>query len=313
MNIEKTMASPLMRGIFQIADPKIWIASFIPMLCGIALGTARTGSVDLYWVLLSIVCVFLVEIGKNAANECLDYVTGVDTGIDAEHRTPFSGGKKTIVDGLLTLNQCFMIALVSFAFAIVIGLAVVVFYNPLVLWLGLAGLAFAVLYSLPPFKLCYRGLGELTVGLAFGPIVLNGMYVLIARRFDLLPLLVSLPIGFLIANVLWINQYPDYEADKAGGKKNLVVRLGKKKAAYVYGLLFALSYIGFAATAAAAQNALWLIPMLTVPLAIKAVRNCFVNYDNIPLLILSNAATVQIYQITGVLVLLCVVIDKLVF
>ena len=62
--------------------------------------------------------------------------------------------------------------------------------------------------------------------------------MLITGRFAWLPLLVSLPLAFLIANVLWINQYPDYEVDKAHGKKN-VVRLGKRKSVVVYGAICA--------------------------------------------------------------------------
>jgi 1,4-dihydroxy-2-naphthoate octaprenyltransferase len=239
----------------------------------------------------------------------IDYQSGVDPGVDDEHRTPFSGGKKSIVQGRLTLTQCMYIAIACFAAAAVVGIVLTVFVEPGIFWVGLAGFVLAVIYSLPPFKLCYRGLGEIAVGLAFGPVIVMGIYVLISGTFAWLPLLVSLPLAFLIANVLWINQYPDYEVDKAHGKKNGVVRLGKQKSVVVYAVLFLLAYISVIAVAVYTRNWIWLLPLATVPLAINAVKNCRMNYDNIERLVRSNAATVLIYQLVGLSLVVCAVLD----
>ncbi len=304
------------KGFMQVADPKIWIASAVPMLTAAAiawsLGT-HTKPLSLLWFVVAMVSVFLVEIGKNALNEVVDYQSGVDPGVDDAHRTPFSGGKKSIVQGRLTLTQCLAIAIVCFAVAAGIGLALVVFVEPLAFWAGLAGFVLAVLYSLPPFKLCYRGLGEIAVGLAFGPAIVMGIYILIEGRFDWLPLLVSLPLAFLIINVLWINQFPDYEVDKAHAKKNWVVRLGKKNAVWVYTALFALSYLGVIGIALSTHKYIWLLPLVTLPIAIKAVKNCRMNYDNIERLLKSNGATVLIYQLFGLCFIVSAVLDGLVF
>jgi 1,4-dihydroxy-2-naphthoate octaprenyltransferase len=101
--------------------------------------------------------------------------------------------------------------------------------------------------------------------------------------------------------------------DKDHGKKNWVVRLGKKKAVWIYALLFALSYLSVIAVAVYAANLIWLLPLLTIPLAVKAVKNCRRNYDQIEKLIASNAATVQVYQLFGLSFILCAVLDGLVF
>jgi len=298
-------------GFWQLADPKIWIASTVPMVLGVTLSVAFGKGFNLFWMLVSFIGVYLIEIGKNAINECVDYISGADPAVDSEHSTPFSGGKKTITGGLLTVRQSAVIALVTMLLAAVIGLLVVFFREKSVIYVGLMGFGLAAIYSLPPFKLCYRGLGELAVGFTFGPLVLNGMYLVMAPQFDVLPVLVSLPVGFLIANVLWINQFPDYEADISAGKKNWVVRLGKKKSVKVYAALFILAYAAVIAIAAYAMNPVWLIAFLTVPKAIEAIKNCNENYDNIPMLIRSNAATVQIYMINGVLLGIAAIIDGL--
>ncbi len=308
--------SVFIKGFLQVADPKIWVASVIPLTVGAALawcfGT-QTKPLSWLWFVIAAAGVFLIEIAKNALNEVIDYQSGVDPGIDEEHRTPFSGGKKSIVDGRLDLTQCAYIAFSCFALAAVIGIALTVFVEPMVFWVGLAGFLLAVVYSLPPFKLCYRGFGEIAVGLAFGPAIVLGVYVLIEGRFDWLTLLVSLPIAFLISNVLVINQFPDYEADKRFGKKNWVVRLGKEKSVRLFAALFVLAYIAQICVALYAKNLIWLLPLLTVPIAVKAVKNCFEHHNNIRQLIASNAAMVSVYQLFGVLLIVCAILDGLVF
>lgn len=301
------------KGFWQLADPKIWVASTVPMVVAVALAvTASPATFLLGWCLLAFAGVFLIEIGKNAVNEYVDFSTGVDPGVDAEHRTPFSGGKKTIVDGLLTHGQTAWIALATFGAAALIGLAVVFFREFNVLYVGLAGFGLAILYSLPPFQLSYRGLGEVTVGLTFGPLVLCGMYLTLTHRLDVLPVVASLPLGALITNVLWINQFPDYETDKAGRKRNWVVRVGKQKAAVWYGVLFALAYLGVIATAIVAGNAIWLLGLGSAPIAWRAVDNARKHHDDIPKLIASNAATVQVYLLTGLAMVVAALLDGLV-
>ena len=308
--------SLLLKGFWQVADPKIWIASTIPILIGAAIAWSfgnQTKPLSVLWFVLAVLGVFIVEIAKNALNEVVDYQSGVDPGVDEQHRTPFSGGKKSIVQGRLNITQCLYIAIICFLAAAVIGCFLTFFVELQIFWVGLAGFVLAVIYSMPPFKLCYRGLGEFAVGIAFGPVIVMGIYVLIEGRFDWLPFLASLPIAFMIINVLWINQYPDYEVDKAHDKKNWVVRLGKKRAVRIYALLFALSYLSVITLAVYAANFIWLLPLLTIPLAVKAVNNCSRNYDQIDKLIASNAATVQIYQLFGLSFILCAVLDGVVF
>ncbi len=311
-----TSAKKLRKGFWQVADPKIWVASTIPILAGAAAAWSYGSGIkplSILWFLLAVIAVYLVEIAKNALNEVVDFQSGVDPGVDEQHRTPFSGGKKSIVQGYLDLTQCLTIAVFCYLAAAVLGCVLVLFAEPRVLWPGLAGFILAVLYSMPPFKLCYRGFGEIAVGLAFGPAIVMGIYVLIEGRFDWLPLLVSLPIAFMIINVLWINQFPDYEVDKAHNKKNGVVRLGKQKAVAVYAALFALSYLSVIAVALYAGNLIWLLPLLTIPIAVKAVSNCRENLNRIDRLIASNAATVQIYQLFGLSFVISAVLDGLVF
>ncbi|MFU8795330.1 MAG: prenyltransferase, partial [Dethiobacteria bacterium] len=167
----------LWSGFWQIADPKIWIASTIPMAVGGALAYAQSGSFNWYWFLIGLFAVYLLEIGKNAINEYVDYLSGVDRFVTPDKRTPFSGGKKTIIDGKLTLKENLVIGIVTIFLGCLLGLYIVTAREFSVLWFGLAGVFFALFYSLPPFQFAYRGFGELAVGFTFGPLITIGTYL----------------------------------------------------------------------------------------------------------------------------------------
>lgn len=312
ITVESGQLRRFWEGFWQIADPKIWIASTIPMAVGAAVAFAHTGRFSWGWFLIGAAAIYLLEIGKNAINEYIDYLSGVDRFVAPEKRTPFSGGKKTIIDGKLTLKENLLIGIITVILGCLLGLYVVLAREFAVLWFGLAGVFFALFYSLPPFQFAYRGLGELVVGFTFGPLITCGTYLVQTHTVTPEVILASLPLGFIIANVLWINQYPDYEADLKGGKMNGVVRLGKEKGVNVYALLFGLAYLFLIILAVFTKNIFWLLPYLGLPLAIKAVRIARQHFDNIPRLIEANAKTIQIYQLTG-LTMACAALASAIF
>ncbi len=289
----------LWQGFWQIADPKIWVASTVPMAVGAALAYAHQGSFSWGWFLLGALAIYLLETGKNAVNEYVDYKSGVDLFVAPDKRTPFSGGKKTIIDGKLTLKENLVIGAITVGAGSLLGLYIVLAREFAVLFIGLAGVFFALFYSLPPFQFAYRGLGELVVGLTFGPLITTGTYLVQTHTVSAEAILASLPLGFIIANVLWINQYPDYEADLKGGKMNGLVRLGRKKGLSVYALLFGLSYLFILVLAIYSGNYFWLLPLLSLFPALRAIKVALRHYDNIPVLVEANARTIQVYQLIG--------------
>jgi 1,4-dihydroxy-2-naphthoate octaprenyltransferase len=269
------------------------------MVVSTAMAYKALGYIDIYWLFLSFFGVYLIETGKNAINEVVDYKSGVDRFVTPDKRTPFSGGKKTIVDGLLTVEETKIIALVTMLAAAAIGLYIAIAREPMVLWIGIAGFLISIFYSLPPFKFCYRGLGEFAIGLTYGPLVVSGTYLVQTHTVNLEILLLSLMIGFLIANVVWINQYPDYEADARGNKRNWVVRLGKEKGIVVYILLYVLAYLSLLIAVFFTGNPLLLIALLSAPIAKRSVDVANKYYDDIARLVEANAKTIQVYQMTG--------------
>ncbi|MDY6827437.1 MAG: prenyltransferase [Bacillota bacterium] len=171
---------------------------------------------------------------------------------------------------------------------------------------------FALLYSLPPLQFAYRGLGELIVGLTFAPLITISTFLVQTHTVTTQVIIASLPLGFLIANVLWINQYPDYEADLKGGKMNGVLRLGKKKGLTLYTLLFALAYLFIIILALYSRNLFWLLTFVSIPMVIRAVTVTRRHYDNIPELVEANAKTVQIYQLTGLAMVAAALLPRII-
>jgi 1,4-dihydroxy-2-naphthoate octaprenyltransferase len=298
------------KGFWLLANPRFWVASTVPMLVGTALAYGMTGKFNFYWFIISLVGLYFIEIGKMAANELVDYLTGVDLAVAADHLTPFSGGRnRVIINGRLQIRDVLIITVVMLTLGGLVGLYITFFHEPRIFYIGTAGLFLAAAYSLPPFKFSYRGLGEIAVGLAFGPLIVSGAFVVQTHFFTEEVLLVSLPIGFLITNVLFINQYPDYEADKLCNKRNWVVRLGKTKGLKVYRALFVLTYLSIVALYIRTNNPLWLLSFVSLPLVIQAVRIAAAALDDIPTLVSANVNTLWAYQINGFTMLLSALLN----
>lgn len=288
-------------GFIQLADPKIWVASTVPMILGAAYTIGQGQSFSLLWFVVALIAVYLIEIGKNGVNEYVDYHSGVDLYVTPDNRTPFSGGKKTLIDKKLTIREVYWISVVTLALGFIVGLSIVTFKEPSVFWLGVAGFAIAVFYTAPPLKFAYRGLGELSVAIAFGPIIISGIYVMMTGTFEPILIVISLPTAFMIANVLWINEYPDFEADTKGNKRNMLVKVGKEKGIYVYIGIFVAAYICVGIIALLMKNPFWLLGWLTIPTARKAVKVLKQHYNDTQKLMPANAMTTQVYLLTGIL------------
>lgn len=247
------MATKLARGFWRLADPKISLASAASILLG-ASAAAAAGPLSAAWLAVTVLGIFAVEVAKNASGEVFDWDSGTDLRVRPEDRSPFSGGKRVLVDGLLTRGQTWAIAIGGYLLAIAAGLAIARWREGGVLWLGVAGIALAFFYHAPPLRLSYRGLGELAVAASYGPLVCAGTYLVQRGSIPIEVVLLAVPLGLLVAGFLWINEFPDYAADAQSGKRTLVVRLGRRRAAN-----------GFAALGVATGVILALLPAAGLP------------------------------------------------
>jgi len=230
--------SSVWQGFWRLADPKISITSLACMTVGGAVATAD-GALDWPWLAVLGAALFCMEVAKNAWGDVFDYDSGNDLAVAPEDRTDFSGGKRVLVDALLTREQTWAIALVFAGLGIGLGALIVFVREPAVFWIGAVGLVLGWSYHGPPLRLAYRGLGELDVLLCYGPILAVATYVMQAGTWSWAAFWLAVPLGVFIAAFLWVNEFPDFLADRTAGKWNLVARLGRVRASRVLPWIYA--------------------------------------------------------------------------
>nr|WP_199066802.1 prenyltransferase [Chromobacterium sp. ASV5] len=230
-------------------SPRRWLLATRPAfltltLAGAGLGVAAAGPAAIvHWPLA--LCALALAVICHAAVNVINDVADHDNGGDAANQSrlyPFTGGSRFIQQKVLTRRQMAALAGLLFAAAIGCGLALAWRGGPWLLAIGLAGVTLGWGYSAPPLRLNSRGLGEAAV-LACVALLPLGAQTLLAGRPDWHLLWLAAPLGLLAAALLYINQFPDREADILAGKRHWVARLPLAVAWRGYGLLAALAYL----------------------------------------------------------------------
>ena len=197
-------------------------------------------------------------------------------------------------------------ALLSAAFYVAgagIGLFLALYLHSWALfWLGVAGVLVSVFYTAPPLQLVHRGLGEIAVGIGFGPIMVLGAYYVQAHRFSWEALYVSLPVAILISLILYVNEIPDRAGDSAAGKRTLPVRWSQGRVIAVYVAAVAAAYAliaGGALSGVLAAPAV--IALAMIPLAVKVTRGLRENFESPYALMPTMADNIKLHALTGLL------------
>jgi 1,4-dihydroxy-2-naphthoate octaprenyltransferase len=196
-------------------------AGLLPYLLGSAWAYARLGEFDgaLFWCGFG--GVVLSVIGVEAFNEYFDSRMGTDRVFNPDDLPPMS-------DAVLWLGVA------AFAGALAVGAYLTIRGGWPILAFALLGGAAAIFYVAPPIRWAYRGLGELVIGLSYGPWMVLGSLYLQTHRISWAALLASLVPGCLIMALAVVNAIPDYHQDRLVGKRNLVVRLERRRAVWLY-------------------------------------------------------------------------------
>jgi 1,4-dihydroxy-2-naphthoate octaprenyltransferase len=255
--------------VFSLVRYRFFLyAGLLPYLLGAAWAYAVAGAFDaaLFWSGLG--GVVLSVIGVEAFNEYFDSRMGTDRVFNPDDVPPMS-------DLVLWLGVA------AFAGALAVGLYLT--YRggwPILAFAVLGGLA-AIFYVAPPIRWAYRGLGETVIALSYGPWMVLGSLYLHTGAVSLGALWASLVPGLLIMALAVVNAIPDYHQDRLVGKKNLVVRLGRRRGVWLY---LALAAAGLAAAAAGVIAGVFplacLAALIALPLLIKSARVGVRTYES---------------------------------
>jgi 1,4-dihydroxy-2-naphthoate octaprenyltransferase len=261
----------------------VWFAETRPqfLLLSVVLAFLGTsiawydGYFHLGHALLAFFGLLLCHISVNVLNDYFDYRSGIDLEVK---RTPFSGGSGILPAALLKPRQVFWFGLVSFLLAVPIGVYFVLTLDNgwQLLPLLLVAAVCALLYT--PF-LTKLGWPEWAPAVGMGTLPVLGAYFVQTTAYTLPAVIAAIPSGLLVHNLLLLNEFPDTEADKKAGRKTLPIAIGKPGAWIVYSALTVIVYlwiigmaIGAAVTKSDPFQLFLLMPLLTLPFAIKAIQ-----------------------------------------
>ncbi|MEW6445923.1 MAG: prenyltransferase [Pseudomonadota bacterium] len=262
-------ARPLLKYILATRPPFL-LAALIAAVIGLATAVYAGASFHPWLAAITLIGAVTVHAGINVFNDYYDALNGTDA-INMERLYPFTGGSRFIQNGVLDARETRDFALLLFGLTALIGIGLTVWTGLGLVWVGLAGLLIGWAYSAPPLALNSRGLGELSVALGFGLLMPLGADMVQRHAFDPLPMLAGLPYALLVANLLYINQFPDRLADAAAGKRHWVVRLGPDKARWGYILMALAAYAILILEWAWGALPDWaLLGLLPIPLSIFA-------------------------------------------
>jgi 1,4-dihydroxy-2-naphthoate polyprenyltransferase len=234
-----TLTHPLMR-YFVATRPAFLSVTFVGCLLGLATAAASGITLDPLKATVTLLFALLAHGGANVVNDYYDARSGCDAAND-ERVFPFTGGSRVIQNGVLSLHEAGVFGYALLAVVIPAGLWLTAVSAPGLIGIGLAGLLTGWAYSAPPCKLQSRGIGEFGITAAWLLIVVGSDFVQ-RHDFSFFPVAAGLGFALLVANVLYINQFPDVKADAQAGKHTVVVRLGVQRARWGYALIALLCY-----------------------------------------------------------------------
>ena len=212
------------------ARPRTLPAAIAPVLVGTAAAVEASRDFELGPFCGALVGSVFIQIGTNLANDYSD----AKRGADAADRL---GPVRVTSSGLVAPRRVMVATWLAFAVAVVAGSYLAAVTGPEILAVGAVSILAGVLYTGGPRPYGYEGLGEVFVFIFFGLVAVNGSYYVQLERLDWLPVVLSIPVGFLATAILVANNVRDVETDRRAGKRTLAVRIGRQRARSLYAAL----------------------------------------------------------------------------
>jgi 1,4-dihydroxy-2-naphthoate octaprenyltransferase len=273
----------------------------LPVVLGSIVAWKQTDKFDLGLFFLAFVGAACVQIGLTMLNDTYDYIYGADRST-TNNKNPYSGGSGVLADGTLQPNETLSAVAFFYLTAGAIGAYLTIIVGIGIFWMALLGLFLSVFYTLKPFRFAYRGVGELAMLIGYGPTITLGAAYVQTGSFSLEAGLSGLVAGMLMWSMMLVNEIPDYSEDLQADKLNLTVRLGPKKARWLYFASLSSVFVYIIAGVVLKFFPPWaLLALISLPFVLYSFRVVFDNYQNPELLATANRAMVTIYSSTMLL------------
>ncbi len=253
------MNSAYLNRLIRALDPAIYTAAVVPVIAGAAAAFYSTGIFHPNYFILTLLGMFLAQLGINLHNDYHDSKTGVDR-------------NKTNSFVLLFPQAKIVLFLAWVCFLLAAGIGLYLDYlseGHTILILAMLGGVIGYFYSAPPLRLSYLGIGEIATFLSFGPLAVSGAFYVQAQNLSLNILWTAVPVGILTSAILFVHHFPHFQTDREHRKKNLVARLGAERALKLLpGFIFLPYLILFIAVVIGQLPLSCGLVLLTLPLSI---------------------------------------------
>lgn len=281
---------------------KFLLASVIAVSNGLAIAYWKTGTIDPVYAGLTYVGVIFLHASVDLLNDYWDHKRGIDS---ATTRTKFSGGTGVLPENLLTPKAVYAAGVIF----LILGAAIGAYF------VAVRGVTIAVILGFAVVAIYFystsivnAGLGELFVAIKGAMIVLGTFYVQ-SPAIEPAALYVGAIVGILSSTVLFVNSFPDFEADRSKGRRTLVILLGKRSAATSFPVFTIAAYAMIVAGILLGFTKIYsLVSLASIPFAAKAITSLRKNQESADRLVPAMASTVTYSRITGFLLALSLIL-----
>jgi 1,4-dihydroxy-2-naphthoate polyprenyltransferase len=261
------------------------------------------------YFLLVILGLLLNHIALNMTDDYYDFRHLVDV-FATDGKNPYTGGSGLLSSGLIQPQKMRNVFVTFYIIAIAIGVFLGMMRGPFILLLLAIGFFCAYFYTAPPIRFGYRGLGEAAQLLCFGPGIGIGAYYIQTQRISWEAFWGTLPFGIMLFSMITINEIPDYDEDRKGGKLNLVARFGRETGVWLFILSLFSAYGAIMAGVILGRiPVLGLISLLTLPIAYKTISILKAFYREPIKMASANLGMICTHNFTAILLILAYFIE----
>jgi len=271
------------------------LASVIAVTNGLAIAYWKYAAIDPLYAILTYIGVVFLHASVDLLNDYWDHKRGIDS---ATRRTKFSGGTGVLPENLLTPRAVYIAGIIFLILGASIGAYFVAIRGITIALILIFAVLAIYFYST---RIVNAGLGELFVAIKGAMIVLGTFYVQNAV-LEPAALYSGIIVGILSATVLFINSFPDYEADRSKGRRNLVIILGRETASAIFPIFIIAAYALITGGIFLGFTKIYsLISFASIPLAIKSIWSLRKEPESIEKVVPAMASAVTYSRITGFL------------
>jgi len=287
---------------FLASRPWSFTMTAVSVSVGSVIG-AMDGGFSWFLYLITLAGIIFMHAAANLFNDYYDVLSGVDTlEVSTAQYRPHP-----LVEGTLKPREVMIEAICLFILAAVIGIFLAVTRGWIILIIGMTGAFAGLFYTAPPFRYKYRGLGEVSTFLMWGPLMVEGAYFVQRQTLSMDAFWVSLPFGVLVALVLLANNIRDAADDEKRDIKTLPIITGRQRGIWIYVILVVFAYVSVILMAFTGPLNLWsLMVLVSVPLFFRLLRQIIKNPP-----IDADAQTAKLNTVFGILLLISLIIGRL--